>query len=177
MSLAIGLLGCGDVGQAQTTNSRLPTFIDLTGSNPIEISGAVWRGGGTAVAYLHPVRQEDSVWTIEAIVPLGEAAGEVNGEPTFAVSNTIEIDCDGQRYRKTAETYLSSDARPLRRGTYASPDWQNGLYPVLQWVCGDQSLAANGPRFGSMRELLGVYEGMGMKMEYRVSGPTLIRPE
>jgi hypothetical protein len=172
--LASGLHGCGDVRQTQTTNPRSPEFANLTNSDPIRISGAIWVVGGQAAAYLDPVRREGAVWTIEGIALLGEAAGEVNGEPTFALSNTIEIDCGGQRYRKTAETLLSSDGRPLRRGKDGTSDWQDGLYPVLQWVCGDQSRAANGPRFNSMRELSAAYEDLGMKPKLTISGPTFV---
>ncbi|WP_439471967.1 hypothetical protein [Brevundimonas sp.] len=177
VSFAMGLAGCSDVGEAPATNSRLPTFVDLPDSPPVEMSGAVWRGGTAVTAYLDPVRQADSRWTIEAIAPLGEASGEVNGQRTVALTNTFELDCNGQRYRKTAETYLSSEARPLRRATFASPAWQSGLYPVFQWVCGEQSLAVNATRFSSMRELLEVYERTGVKIEWRASAPTIIPPK
>lgn len=163
--------GCSSAEEPQDAGQRFPVVSDVRGAAPVQVKGAVWQGGGAVQAYLEPVRQPNGLWAIDGIAPLGAAGGVSHGEPVVALTNTFEVDCEGQRYRKVAETYLSADARPLSRATFASSAWQGELYPVLRWVCGDASAAANGPTFSNMAGLLDAFETLGARGRRDVATP------
>ncbi|MBX9575710.1 MAG: hypothetical protein K2X07_08730 [Caulobacteraceae bacterium] len=151
-------------------------FEDLRGSAPVRFQGRLWFGGGNVWGVLEPVERDGNV-AVQTAFSATMFELTWHNEPVAAVTNTIEIDCKAQKYRRVDEIWLSSDGAPLTRRETVNPQWVDARGSAeAQWACGDQTVQTTGLLFSSVAEFVSLYdaEAASLNLRPRVSGPTIV---
>lgn len=178
MVIASAVLGLGSCqAQERPSGARDPLgYEDLRGSPPVTFQGRLWISEGGIGGVLDPVERDGKI-AVETAFSTSMFGLTWKGEPVAVVTNTLEVDCETQRYRKLSETWLSVEGEPLTRLQAANPQWLNGRQAAARWACGDQTIQPVGPRFSSASEFVDLYDAEAERLQLtpQVSGPTIVR--
>ena len=176
--IALAALGLGSCQAQEPPRGAQDSlgYEDLRGSPPIVFRGRLWVSEGGIGGVLDPV-ERDGMIVVETAFSTSMFGLTWHDEPVAVVTNTLEVDCENQKYRKLRETWLSVEGEPLTRLEAANSPWLDGRQAAARWACGDSTIQPEGPRFSTTSEFVALYDAEAERLQLKpeVSGPTIVK--